>query len=120
MMVREFHRQLVDDLDGTAGEDVSTVRFGLDGVVYEIDLTSDHEERLRRHLAGFIDVARYTEGRLPPRRRSMGATTVDRLRGPAIRKWALMNGYEVGTQGRIPAHILVAFRAAHPDGTGAS
>ena len=31
----------------------------------------------------------------------------------AVRQWALANGYEVGTRGRLPAVVLDAYEAAH-------
>jgi len=37
---------LIDDLDG--GEAVGTVRFGLDGTEYEIDLSAAHNDELRK------------------------------------------------------------------------
>ncbi len=52
----DFH--LVDDLDGTAGPDVGTVTFGLDGQHYTIDLSAANAALLRSRLAGFVDAAR--------------------------------------------------------------
>jgi hypothetical protein len=45
-MARRIVRELVDDLDGTPAAE--TVRFGLDGVLYDIDLSIAHAARLRR------------------------------------------------------------------------
>ena len=56
--------QLVDDLDGTQAEDISTVTFGLDGVTYEIDLTETNASNLRKSLDEFVAHARRTGGRL--------------------------------------------------------
>src|SRR5712664_633700 len=55
--------QLIDDLDGTSSESIETITFGLDGVVYEIDLSDDNAEKLRDNLAEFITSARRTGGR---------------------------------------------------------
>ena len=44
-MAQKIQVLLVDDLDG--GEAEGTVRFGLDGVEYEIDLSAEHTEALR-------------------------------------------------------------------------
>jgi hypothetical protein len=38
-MAQKVTVQMVDDLDGTADDDVSTVSFALDGVSYELDLS---------------------------------------------------------------------------------
>jgi len=51
---------LVDDLDGTdiprgLGE---TVRFGVDGRDYEIDLTDENASALRRSLDAYVAAAR--------------------------------------------------------------
>lgn len=62
-MAQQTIVQYVDDLDGSVGEDIETVSFGLDGASYEIDLSQDNAERLREHLAEFIDSASRTGGR---------------------------------------------------------
>jgi hypothetical protein len=54
--------QLVDDLDGTQSDDISTVTFGLDGVTYEIDLTEANAASLRKSLEEFVAHARRTGG----------------------------------------------------------
>jgi len=46
----------VDDLDGTEAE--GTVRFGLDGTEYEIDLNAEHAQALRQALARYVHAAR--------------------------------------------------------------
>jgi hypothetical protein len=55
-----------DDVDG--GKADETVRFGLDGATYEIDLSDRNADRLRKALAPFLDAARKTGGR-PTRKR---------------------------------------------------
>jgi hypothetical protein len=50
----------VDDIDGTDAE--GTVRFGLDGTDYEIDLNVKHSEQLHRTLAPYLAHARKTAG----------------------------------------------------------
>jgi len=51
---------LVDDLDGSDAE--TTVRFGLDGSQYEIDLNGAHAEDLRGSLAPYVGYARRVSG----------------------------------------------------------
>lgn len=51
---------LIDDLDGSdiprgLGE---TVRFGIDGENYEIDLTDDNAAALREMLSAYVEAAR--------------------------------------------------------------
>jgi hypothetical protein len=48
---------LIDDMDEQSPAN-GTVTFGLDGNVYEIDLTEPHEERLRKFLERYITHAR--------------------------------------------------------------
>ena len=47
-MAQKVQTLLIDDLDG--GEADGTVRFGLDGAEYEIDLSAGHAEALRKAL----------------------------------------------------------------------
>jgi hypothetical protein len=54
-MAQKVLVQLVDDLDGTSAQDVSTVLFGLDDVSYEIDLSDTNAERLRDSVQEFLD-----------------------------------------------------------------
>jgi Lsr2 len=46
----------IDDLDGSEAE--GTVRFGLDGTEYEIDLNARHAQALRNALARYVNAAR--------------------------------------------------------------
>jgi Lsr2 len=46
----------IDDLDG--GDADGTVRFGLDGTEYEIDLNAGHAQALRETLAPYVRAAR--------------------------------------------------------------
>lgn len=111
-MAQKVLVQLVDDLDGTGSPDVSTVLFGLDGVSYEIDLTEANAERLRQNLATYVESARRVGGRI--RRggkpsRNGGAPGND---ASTIRAWALDNGFGLAGRGRIPAHVVEAYRQA--------
>src|SRR4051794_31177174 len=63
-MAQKVTVQLVDDLDGTTSEDISTVLFGLDGVSYEIDMSDANADRLRDNLAEYVDSARRIGGRV--------------------------------------------------------
>lgn len=107
--------QLEDDLHGGAADE--TVTFALDGHAYEIDLSSDNADHLRRQLAKYIPAARRVSGRHSGRRRGRSngqATASDALQTQAIRSWAIENGYPVGRRGRIPAEVQQAFFSANP------
>ena len=57
-MAKRIITDTVDDLDGAPGAE--TVTFALNGVVYEIDLTSKNAKKLESALAPFIEKARRT------------------------------------------------------------
>jgi hypothetical protein len=47
-MAQKIQTLLIDDLDHSPAD--GTVRFGLDGTDYEIDLNADHAQQLRDAL----------------------------------------------------------------------
>ena len=106
-MAQKVTIELEDDLDGgPAGE---TVRFGVDGSEYEIDLSTKSAAAFRRKLAPFIDHARKA-GRGP--RRRPGRTVSGRDRSGGIRAWAKDQGIAVSERGRIPASVVEQYEAA--------
>jgi Lsr2 len=98
---------LEDDLGGGPADE--TVRFGLGGTDYEIDLSTKNATAFRRQFAPFIEHARRV-GR-GPRRRS-GRTTSSRERSADIRAWAKDQGITVSDRGRIPASVAEHYDAA--------
>lgn len=107
-MARRIIHQLVDDLDGTPLDDGQgeTIKFGLDGRDFEIDLSAENAGKLREVLAPFITVGRRQNGGTrTPRRRESGRDL------EAIRAWARENGYTVADRGRIPVDVEQAFNA---------
>jgi Lsr2 len=111
-MAQKVQTLLIDDLDG--GEAEATVRFGLDGTDYEIDLSAKHAKALRKALATYIDVARRIPRSATPRpgrsgRRAANAGVPDPT---AVRGWAKSQGIEVKDRGRVPADLVVKFKAA--------
>jgi Lsr2 len=103
--------QLVDDLTGVASDDISTVLFGLDGANYEIDLSEENAERLRAALADYVASARRTGGRI---KRGTRPSNTGAANGEAgqVREWAAENGFELSARGRIPGHVLEAYKEA--------
>jgi hypothetical protein len=59
-MAQKIQTLLIDDLDGSEAE--GTVRFGLDGAEYEIDLNAEHAQALRDALARYVGAARRAGG----------------------------------------------------------
>jgi nucleoid-associated protein Lsr2 len=110
-MAQKVLVQLVDDLDGTSSDDVTTVRFGLDGVSYEIDLNAANAERLRKVYADYVEAGRRTGGRLKAGSRPGGKAARSGEAGQ-IREWALENGFELSGRGRIPSHVVEAYKEA--------
>ncbi len=112
-MAQQVLVQLVDDLDGTASDDVTTVGFGLDGVTYEIDLRDANAEKLRGVLAAYVASARRTGGRVKRGTRPAGSAGSP-ANGEAgqIREWASANGIELAARGRIPGHVVESYREA--------
>ena len=98
---------LEDDLDGGPADE--TVRFGLGGTDYEIDLSTKNATAFRRKLAPFIEHARKT-GR--GQRRQAGRTVSSREHGADIRAWAKDQGITVSDRGRIPASVAEQYDAA--------
>ena len=56
--------KLVDDLDGSTGEDVRTIDFSFDGAGYQIDLSEANVDRMSDVLEEFIEAARLSESTL--------------------------------------------------------
>jgi hypothetical protein len=105
---------LVDDLDG--GEADETVTFALDGVTYEIDLTTANADKLRGLLTPYLDGGRRTGGRAGRGRAPKGAVRAGSPAGQdtaKIRAWAKEKGYEVNDRGRVPATIREAYEKEH-------
>jgi Lsr2 len=100
----------IDDIDGSAAD--GTVRFGLDGTGYEIDLNSEHAQALRDALALYISAARRvsasTRRQVPNGRKA----PVNGVNTTEIREWAKAQGIEVKDRGRVPAELVVKFKAA--------
>jgi len=111
-MAQKVLVQLVDDLDGTSSHDVTTVLFGLDGVTYEIDLSDSNAEQLRESLTQYVDSARRVGGRVKRGTRPVGSKSANASEAGQIREWAQESGFELAGRGRIPSHVVDAYRAA--------
>jgi hypothetical protein len=96
---------LQDDIDGSAATE--TVRFSLDGVEWEIDLSERNANRLRNSLSDFMAHGRKVGGK-----RVHKPTSSNHVDNTAVRKWAEANGIEVHPRGRIPTDVLERYKAA--------
>ena len=111
-MAQKIQTLFIDDIDGSEAE--GTVRFALDGAEYEIDLNAKHAEALRKALARYVEAARRSSGGGTARRpaRSGRRAAASGLNTTEVREWAKAQGIEVKDRGRVPAELVVRFRAA--------
>jgi hypothetical protein len=104
-MVSKTTVVVTDDFDGSEG--ATTVRFGLDGREYEVDLSPENEAEFRDFLNHYTSVGRqltrsgraYRDVASPPDTR-------------AVRASAQANGVAVSPRGRISAEVIAAYEAA--------
>ena len=109
-MAQKVQTLFVDDLDGSEAE--GTVRFGLDGTEYEIDLNAQHARQLRDVLARYVAAGRRVGAGI--RRPARGGRKAQRnaLNTTEVREWAKTQGIDVKDRGRVPAELVVKFKAA--------
>lgn len=111
-MAQRVRIELTDDLDQSPADE--TVTFALDGVTYEIDLTTANAAKLREALAPYVGVGRRTGGRKTSgqasrgRRRRSGGSSAN-----AVREWARAQGMEISERGRVRDEVKAAYEAAH-------
>jgi hypothetical protein len=113
-MAQRVQVQLVDDLNGEEAQE--TVRFGLDGIDYEIDLTTDNAETLRTALAEYVGKARKAKTGRKGQGGQQASTSTSRNKREdtqQIRRWAQDNGYNPSSRGRITQSIIDAYNEAH-------
>lgn len=108
-MATKVTSTIIDDLDGESDAD-ETVKFSLDGVSFEIDLSAEHAEQLRNHLRPYRDHARRLGGRRATGR--LSSEKGDRLDMKAVRAWGTQQGYAMSDRGRIPLGVLEKYKEA--------
>lgn len=116
-MAQRVQVSLVDDLNGEEAQE--TVRFGVDGTNYEIDLTAENADKLRSTLSEYVDKGRKAK----TGRRDQGAQggqsspsapgKSKREETQRIRQWAQDNGHNPSSRGRITQSIIDAYNEAH-------
>lgn len=99
---------LVDDVDGGVADE--TIRFGLDGNNYEIDLSAENAQKFRGAFEEYVTVARRVTATTRAPKRAAAAKGQDTAQ---IRKWAQENGYKVSSRGRVHADIIEAYHKAN-------
>lgn len=109
-MAKETITRLIDDLDH--GEADETVRFGLDGAQYEIELSADNAAKLRELLGPYVQAGKKATrpaATVGSRRRSQ---PLNREQNRAIREWARSRDKKISDRGRIPEEIVAEYHAS--------
>jgi Lsr2 len=106
-MAQKVTVELEDDIDGGPADE--TMRFGLEGTEYEIDLSAKNARTFRTQLAPFVEHAR--KASRGPARRATQTAAGGRGSG-VIRAWAKDQGIPVSARGRIPASVIEQYQAA--------
>ena len=99
-MAQKIQTLFIEDLDGSEAE--GTVRLGLDGTEYEIDLNAGHAQALRNALARNVQAARragVVRGGHPRGGRKASGSGVDTTE---VRERARAQGIDVKDRGRCP------------------
>lgn len=110
-MAQRVQILLEDDLDHS--EAAETVTFALDGVNYEIDLSTTNAAKLRDDLATWTGHARKIRGarRTAPMRTN--AATAGREDLNKMREWGRENGFKVSDRGRVSGELQEAYARAN-------
>lgn len=104
-MAQKVNIVLIDDVDG--GNADETVDFAVDGVTYEIDLSTARAAELRAVLQPWVSRARRV-GQRTSRQARGGRSSGDTA---AIRAWAKAHGLTSSERGRISAEIRAKYAA---------
>jgi hypothetical protein len=116
-MAKQTVITLTDDIDG--GEAAETVEFGIDGYLYNIDLSSEHAEELRDRLTAYQEfgtrLGRYTTRTLAPSTARRAPNRGDKQRNIDIRRWAAENGLPIKDRGKISEAVIAKYDAAHSE-----
>jgi nucleoid-associated protein Lsr2 len=98
--------ELTDDLDQSPAS--QTIRFAVEGVEYEIDLSEKNAKRFNDAIAPFVEKGR----RIGGRKRGRGGETTAGVDPSVIRQWANEQGIEISARGRIPGDIVDRYVSA--------
>lgn len=102
--------ELSSDLSGDAAQE--TVSFSLDGITYEIDLTTSEASDLRDSFASYVNNGRKVGRKTPAARAGRRASGGSDYDASAVRAWASSKGIEVSERGRISKEVLAQYRDA--------
>lgn len=102
----------IDDMNQLPFHQGETVKFGIDGEWYEIDLNKRNAISFRNYLGRYVSAARSTRTThtAAPRQRVAPSQAVK------IRAWASSAGVWDKKAGRLPHHVIDKFFAENPEG----
>jgi hypothetical protein len=103
-MAKRTRIELYDDIDNGPADE--TLVFAIDGRSYEIDLSTKNAEALRAALAPYVAAGRKVSA--GSRRRAAGGSDAG-----DIRAWAISQGIQVSSRGRVSAEVREAYAKAH-------
>ncbi|OYO22758.1 hypothetical protein CGZ93_06820 [Enemella dayhoffiae] len=104
-MAQRVQVVLEDDIDGSQADE--TIRFSVDGVDYEIDLSEKNAAKFRNAIGPWLGNARRVAGRKRGQSRPQRGSATD------IRAWASEQGMTVNARGRVPSEVREAYERAH-------
>lgn len=110
-MAVQTRKYIIDDVEEFKSPGVEvpadgTHTLGLDGEVIVLDLSAANAEKLVSDFKRYARAGRRV-------RTARRARSRDRRPQVKIRMWAREQGYDVKDQGRIAAHIIARYDAAH-------
>ena len=108
-VVTRIVTEVRDDIDGS--DATQTIRFALDGVEYEIDLSDRNANRLRNSFAEFVGHARKIGGGME--RKAAISAFADKSQAGPMRGWLREHGYDVSDRGRIPDWLQQVYHDRH-------
>jgi len=111
-VAQKIQTLFIDDLDGSEAD--GTVRFGLDGTDYEIDLNTEHAKALREAMEPYLSVARRPGGGGGARKpaRTARKASANEPNTTEVREWANAHGIDGKDRGQVPAGLVIKFKAA--------
>jgi hypothetical protein len=110
-MATQVFSKLIDDRDGSDADE--TVTFGLDGKLFEVDLSEANARELRELLTPWSKIARRLPSGAVPKSVKRATVEPAKVSPTAIREWAKSQGKVIGTHGRISAELAREYEAAH-------
>lgn len=121
-MARQQKITYVDDIDKVdlAADEVRVIDFAYHGSDYSIDLSELNAAIFDEEMAPFLAAARKKPRNAPATGRGAGRASTfatsaqDKERNRRIRAWAVDNGREVSSRGRISADLIRDYEAANP------